>query len=72
MNYEKFLMDKYNKVSLTKKELSQELGVSIRFITDKVRDCSAEIPSFILSGRTPLFPIKEVAKFLNSRLIRTM
>ncbi|NOZ91044.1 MAG: hypothetical protein GXO60_07145 [Epsilonproteobacteria bacterium] len=70
MDYEEFLKNKYNKVTLTKEELSEELNLSVRFITDKVRECSADIPRFILSGRTPLFPINEVAKFLKSRLIQ--
>ena len=70
MDYEKFLVEKYNKVSLTKEELSAELNLSVRYISDKVRECSMEIPRFILSGRTPLFPIKEVAKFLETKLIK--
>jgi len=72
MNYEEFLIEKYNKVALTKQELSQELGISTRFISDRVRECSAEVPGFIKSGRTTLFPIKEVAFFLENRLIRTI
>lgn len=70
MDYEEFLKEKYNKVSLTHKELAEEIGISPRLVQEHARDCKAEIPSFRKVGRTLIFPIKEVAKWLTENLIK--
>ncbi len=66
MDYEEFLKDKYNKSALSVEELSEEIGVSKRMIVNRVNACSEDVPSFIKIGRKTVFPIKEVAKFLNN------
>jgi len=71
VDYETFLKEKYNKVGLTPEELSEELsGVSVRMIQERARACSSEIPAFIKVGGRIVFPIKEVAKFLETALVK--
>ena len=64
MDYEKFLIEKYNKISLSVEEVAQELNVTKRMITDRVSKASADIPPFRRIGKKTVFPIKPLAKFM--------
>ncbi len=71
MDYETFLREKYNKSALNPEELAEELsGVSVRMILERARECSGEVPPYIRIGRRMVFPIKEVAKFLETALVK--
>jgi predicted DNA-binding transcriptional regulator AlpA len=75
VNYEDFLREKYGKSTLSVEELSEELsgggkGVSVRMIQDRARECSSEIPKFIRVGGRVVFPIKEVAKWLEQATVK--
>lgn len=72
MDYEMFLKEKYNNVTLTVEEVAKELHISPRMVSDRVRSCSAEIPQFKRVGGTPLFPVKKVAYFLEHGFIEVM
>ena len=71
-NYEEFLKEKYNKTSLSVKEVAEELNLTPRMISERVRGCSAEIPAFKRVGGRTLFPLKQVAYFLEHDFIKAM
>jgi len=66
IDYNVFLMKKYNKVSLSPTEMAEELNITKRMLVDRANVCSAEIPPFVRVGRKLAFPIKGVAKFLEN------
>ena len=70
-----FLYTKYNKTTLSKKELAREFGISIRTLNNYIH-LNMGIPNYIKLGDKPnskiVFPIPEVIKFLDrTTLINT-
>jgi CTP-dependent riboflavin kinase len=67
------LQSRYNKATINKRELSKEIGCSIKTIERKIKE-GMDIPRYIRStdsrNGTYLFPIVEVAKFLESKLVQ--
>lgn len=70
IDYESYLLKKYKKLSLTVKEVAIEISLSERMIMDRVRACSSEIPAFKKIGSKAIFPIKEVALFLENDFVK--
>ena len=67
-NYREFFLNKYQKTYLTKQEVAIELGLSVRTVDKRVNECR-DIPKYKKMGRKTIFPINEVAKFLETGLI---
>jgi len=70
-NIEQYLFNKYNKLALDKKELANELGVSVMNINRRIMQNDLEsLPYFVRMGKGKkaryLFPISSIAQFLNS------
>ncbi len=66
-NYMKLLFEKYGKVAITKKELCQVFGISLRTLNARISK-NMDIPAYKKgNGRNSkiMFPIAEVAKYLN-------
>ncbi len=65
------MMKKYNKSTLTKKELSKELGVSVSTINKYIGDKEG-IPEYIKVGTgkngTVLFPVVNVVDYLSNTI----
>lgn len=65
------LKDRYNKSTLTKKELANELNLSVQTIDRRIKE-GLGIPNYIRSGKgiksSYIFPIHEVCKFLESTI----
>jgi len=66
-NYMKLLFEKYGKLAITKKELCQVLGISLRTLNARISQ-NMGIPAYKKGkGRNSkiMFPIAEVAKYMN-------
>lgn len=67
MKYEQMLFDKYRKTTLNRKEVSQELSISVSTLDRHLNDGSLPI-RFKRLGNGPksryIFPIKEVSNYL--------
>ncbi len=67
-NYMKILYETYGKLAISKQELSQELGISVRTLNTRISQ-NMGIPAYI-KGNTRnskiMFPIAEVAKYMNN------
>lgn len=57
------LYTKYNKLFLTKNEVSQELGISETTLNRRIKKKEA-LPNFEKDGGKYLFPIIEIVKYL--------
>lgn len=67
MKYDEMLLSKYNKVTLTRKELSKELSVSLSTLDKGLEDGSIPIRYLRLGNSSKArysFPIKNVAYYL--------
>lgn len=64
-----YLDKKYKRFTLTKKELSFELNISMQTIDRRIKEGSG-IPNYIRSGNgtksSYIFPIHEVSKFIST------
>ena len=72
INYQEYLMDKYQKLVLNAQEVAEVLGVSRRKVVESCAACSADVPLFKKVGREYIFPIKSVAKFLDDDFVEVM
>lgn len=66
-NYMKILYETYGKLAISKKELSQELGISVRTLNTRISQ-NMGIPAYIKGNARNakiMFPIAEVAKYMN-------
>lgn len=71
----KDLHKKYNKQTLTKIEMAQELGVALSTLSNYLAS-GRNLPNYIKLGEAKnarvLFPLREVADFLSQNLIKTI
>jgi len=72
INYQEYLMDKYQKLVLNAQEVAEVLGVSRRKVVESCAACSTDVPLFKKVGREYIFPIKNVAKFLDADFVEVM
>lgn len=66
MSYFDILYNKYKKISLTKKEVADELGVSTRTIDRMIKSNDLPIASIKPNGGKIVFPIKSFAKYVEA------
>jgi hypothetical protein len=70
LNYQ-YLVDKYQKLTITKSELSEELGVSVRSINNAIVRGSG-VPEYIKMGEsknsTVVFPIVNVVEYMGNTI----
>lgn len=59
------LYQKYNKMMLSKKEVANELGISLRTLNRRIEEKSA-LPSYSKNGGLILFPIENLAKYITA------
>ena len=67
-NYMELLYEIYGKLALSKKELSQTLGISVRTLNTRISQ-NMDIPAYIKGNARNakiIFPIAEVAKYMNT------
>lgn len=60
---EKYLYEKYEKITLTKKELALELSITIRTL-ERYIEKGKPLPEHIKIGGTAIFPIEHIAEFI--------
>jgi len=65
--YADYLLDKYGKIGLTRKETADEIGISLSFL-DKLLKEGSGLPAYRKIGRSQkpriVFPIDAVANFM--------
>ena len=65
------LHEKYGKMALSKKELANELGISLATVTVRMRK-GISVPNYIKDNSAPngavSFPIKDVAEYLSQTI----
>ncbi|WP_151950319.1 helix-turn-helix domain-containing protein [Aliarcobacter butzleri] len=59
------LYRKYNKMMLSKKEVANELGISLRTLNRRIEE-KAALPSYTKNGGIYLFPLENVAKYITA------
>ena len=68
MKYDEMLFNKYQKTTLTRKEVSQELSISLSTLERSINDGSLPIRFKRIGNSTKakyVFPIKSVADYLD-------
>jgi len=68
MKYDEMLFNKYQKTTLTRKEVSQELSISLSTLERSINDGSLPIRFKRIGNSTKakyIFPIKSVADYLD-------
>jgi hypothetical protein len=65
--YTNYLLNKYNKLGLTRKETSNELGISLSFLDKLLREGTG-LPAYRKIGRSQkpriVFPVDAIANFM--------
>ncbi|OCL99559.1 hypothetical protein AAX29_00600 [Aliarcobacter thereius] len=59
------LYQKYNKMMLSKKEVANELGISLRTLNRRMEE-KAALPSYTKNGGIFLFPLESVSKYISA------
>lgn len=59
------LYQKYNKMMLSKKEVANELGISLRTLNRRIEEKSA-LPSYSKNGGLILFSLENLAKYITA------
>jgi len=72
INYQEYLLDKYQKLVLDAKEVAEVLDVSKRKVVESCAACSADVPPFKKIGREYKFPINGVADFLSDGFVEVI
>jgi excisionase family DNA binding protein len=66
MSYFDLLYSKYKKVTMTKKEVAEQLGVSVRTLDRMIENNDLPIASANPTGGKVLFPIRSFANYLEA------
>jgi len=66
MSYFNILYTKYNKTTMTRKEVAEELGISTRTIDRMIKENDLPIASVKPNGGKIIFPIKSFAQYLEA------
>lgn len=66
MNYLEILYKKYKKTTITKKEVAEELSISIRTLNRMIENNDLPIASVKPNGGKIVYPIKSFARYLEA------